>query len=144
MRHAARHHHSSGAVRPEVPTGNNEETVQLPCVLPVWCDARTCNDRYAAVPAQRLDDEVEGAEELGPSSAFRGEQPLSSPQSSLPRQWRRRRNSLVVTSLKVIPKNRRRVKLQAILLLINSKTIELQRVKTVIILQKMVVLGLGI
>ena len=41
-------------------------------------------------------------------------------------------------SLKLIPKNRRRVKLQALLRHINSKTIELQRVKTVIILQKMV------
>ena len=41
---------------------------------------------------------MEGAEELGPGSAFRGEQPLSPPQSSLPGQWRWRRNSLVVVT----------------------------------------------
>ena len=33
-----------------------------------------------------------------PGSAFREEQPLSSPQSSLHRQWQRRRNSLVVVT----------------------------------------------
>ena len=37
---------------------------------------------------------MEGAEELGPGSAFRGEQPLSSPQSSLPGHRQKRRNSL--------------------------------------------------
>ena len=84
MRHAARHHHSSGAVRPEVLTENNEETVQLSCILPDWCDARTCVDRYAAAPAQRLDDEVEGAEELGLGSAFLGEQPLSPRRAACP------------------------------------------------------------
>ena len=41
-------------------------------------------------------------------------------------------------SLKLIPKNRRRLKLQALQFYINSKTIELQRVKTVIIFCKMV------
>ena len=41
-------------------------------------------------------------------------------------------------SLKLIPKNRRRVKLQASQFYINSKTVGLQRVKTVIILGKMV------
>ena len=70
--------------RPEVLTENNEETVQLSCVLPDWCDARTYDDRYAAAPAQRLDDEVEGAEELGPGSAFRGEQPLSHRRAACP------------------------------------------------------------
>ena len=58
------------------------------------CDARTCDDRYATA-AQQLDHEVEGAEELGPGNAFRKEQPLST-QNSLPGQWRRRRENLVV------------------------------------------------
>ena len=48
------------------------------------CDARTCDDRFAAAPAQRLDDEVEGAEELGPGSAFGREQPLSPRRAACP------------------------------------------------------------
>ena len=47
-------------------------------------DAQTCDDRYAAAPAHRLDDEVEGAEELDPGSAFRGEQPLSPRRAACP------------------------------------------------------------
>ena len=43
-------------------------------------------------------------------------------------------------SFKLIQKNRRRMKLQALLLHINSKTIDLQRVRTVIIFGKMVVI----
>ena len=47
-------------------------------------------------------------------------------------------------SLKLIPKNRRRAKLQTLQFHINSKTIELQRVKTVIIFAEMVVSGVSI
>ena len=35
-------------------------------------------------PAHRLDDEVEGAEELGPGSAFQGEQPLFTRRAACP------------------------------------------------------------
>ena len=57
-----------------------------------------CVLRYAAAPDQQLDDEVEGAEDLGPGSAFRGGAATLSPQSSLPRHRRKRRNSLVVVT----------------------------------------------
>ena len=40
---------------------------------------------------------VEGAEEIGPGSCLPGRAATVRPQSSLPRQWRRRRNSLVTS-----------------------------------------------
>ena len=54
----------------------------MPCQFAY--NARTCDDRYAAAPDQQLDDEVEGAEDLGPGSAFQGEQPLSPRRAACP------------------------------------------------------------
>ena len=50
-----------------------------------------------------------------------------------------RRGNYFYYSFKLIQKNQRRVKLQSLQFYLNSKTIELQRVKTVIILGKMVI-----
>ena len=70
-----------GRVRSAAAQRNSPEQPKNRCSCHVSCqlacDARRCDDRYAAAPAQQLDDEVEGAEDLGPGSAFRAEQSLS-------------------------------------------------------------------
>ena len=58
--------------RPEVSIVNERRNR---CKCHVSCQfsyvAQTCNDRYAAAPAHRLNDEMEGAEEVGPEQPAR-------------------------------------------------------------------------
>ena len=83
---------------PEVPIVNKRKNR---CHCHVSChfsyDAQTCDDRYGAAPVHRLNDEVECASRrTRPGQCLPGGAATLPPQSSLPGQWRRRRNSLLV------------------------------------------------
>ena len=77
--------------------------MQMSYVLQFACNARTCDDRYAAAATDSSTMKKWKAQKTSPWAVPSGESSHSSPQSSLPGQWRRRRNSLVV--VKSVHKN---------------------------------------